>query len=306
MRLLIIGIFFTLTFTATVAAQELPEQIRISGANRSPEGLECDVANQRFLLSSLAEGTVYAVDYAGAAAPFIEDEDLISSVGLEIDQQNDRLLVVNASFEHPETASLGIYEFSTGTRLEMIDLAALAPDYSHFPNDVTVAPDGTIYITDSLAPVIYQVDADGEASLLLEHDDLLIEGFGGNGIAYHPDAYLLVGISGVELYKIPLGNPEDFTIVETPITVAADGMLWDTNNDDGIEDDSSEDDTADGSLIVVNEGEVLRLVSDDDWASAEVAASASNHPATTAAFCDEAVYVIHPQRNRIVRVNFRE
>lgn len=294
MRLLIIGILLTLI--TTIAAQALPDQIRIGGANRSPEGLECDVANERFLLSSLAEGTVYAVDYAGTAAPFIEDEDLVSSVGLEIDRENDRLLVVNASSEHPETAWLGIYEFSTVTRLDMIDLAALAPDYSHFPNDVTVDPDGTIYITDSLAPVIYQVDSEGEASVLLEHEDLLIEGFGGNGIAYHPDAYLLVGISGVELYKIPLDNPEDFTIVETPITVAADGMLWDADDDDAD----------DGSLIVVSDGEVLRLVSDDDWASAEVVASASNHPATTAAFCDEVVYVIHPQTHRIVRVDFKD
>lgn len=296
MRLLIIGMFFTFT----LAVQELPDQIRIRGANRSPEGLECDMDNERFLLSSLSEGTVYAVDYAGTAAPFVEDEDLVSSVGLEIDRENDRLLVVNASSEHPETAWLGIYEFSTGTRLDMIDLAAVAPDYSHFPNDVTVDPDGTIYITDSLAPVIYQVDTEGETSVLLEHEDLLIEGFGGNGIVYHPDAYLLVGISGVELYKIPLDHPEDFTIVETPITVAADGMLWDAADDD------ADDDAPDGSLIVVSDGEVLRLVSDDDWASAAVAASDSNHPASTAAFCDEAIYVIHPQTNRIVRVDLLE
>lgn len=287
MRILAMGIIFFLT-TAGAAQEQPPPRLQVQAENREPEGLECDFPAQRFLLSSLAEGTVYAVDYEGSATPFIEDEALVMSVGLQIDAENNRLLVVNADIEDRETAALGIYDLVTGERRQMVDLSLLAAEYERFPNDVALDPTGTAYVTDSLAPVIYQVDSEGNASLLLEDERLLIDGFGGNGIVYHPDNYLLVGISGVELYKIPLDAPHELTIVETAAEVSADGMLLDVEN----------------NLIVVSQGSVLKLSSDDDWATATRIASVSRHPATTAAFCDQTVYVIHPQVNRIVRVNF--
>jgi sugar lactone lactonase YvrE len=288
MRYLILFLLL-LTTSPALAQANPPDQLRVQGANRNPEGLECDLTNERFLLSSLSEGTVYAIDYTGTATPFIEDDDLISSVGLEVDAANHRLLVVNASMQSPDHAELGIYDLTTRERLHMVDLASLAPDARHFPNDLALDPDGIAYVTDSLAPVIYRVDPEGNATVILRDDRLLIDDFGGNGIVYHPDGYLLVGISGVELYKIPLDDPAAFTIVKTPITVAADGMLWDS---------------ADNNLIVVSDGNVLRLSSADDWASATVTATARRHPASTAAFCGESVYVIHPQANNIVRVEF--
>lgn len=262
-----------------------PNRIEIQGENRQPEGLECDVENQRFLLSSMTAGTVYEIAHDGTATPFIEDAELVSSIGLEIEYE--RLFVVNADFDNPDMAMLGIYDFATRERLHMVDLGTLAPNYSHFPNDVALDSEGNAYVTDSLAPVIYQVDVDGNASIFLEDERLLIDGFGGNGIVYHPDNYLIVGISGVELYKIPLDNPQNFTVVETPEIISADGMLWDEE------------------LVVVSNGTVLKLTSDDEWTSATITARARSHPASTAAFCGEEVYVIHPQENEIVRVRFR-
>ena len=288
MRYLILFLLL-LTTSPALAQTNPPDRLRVRGANHSPEGLECDLSNERFLLSSLSEGTVYAVNYAGLAEPFIEDTALVSSVGLEVDAANHRVLVVNANMQALDQASLGIYDLTTGKRLHMVDLASLAPDDRHFPNDLALDSAGVAYVTDSRAPVIYRVDTDGNASILLRDDRLLIDDFGGNGIVYHPDGYLLVGISGVELYKIPLADPANLTVVETSITVAADGMLWDAESD---------------TLIVVNDGNVVRLSSPDDWTTAAVTALAPRHPATTAAFCGEAVYVIHPQANTIVRVKF--
>lgn len=287
MRFLVMCILFLIT-TMAAAQEQPPSRIQVRGENRNPEGLECDFPAQHFLISSLAEGTVYAVDYKGNATPFIEDQEMVMSVGLQVDAENNRLLVVNADSDEGETAGLGIYDLTAGERQHLVDLSELAADYERFPNDVAIDPEGTAYVTDSLAPVIYKIDADGNASLLLEDERLLIYGFGGNGIVYHPDNYLLVGISGVELYKIPLDAPEDLSIVETGVTVSADGMLLDEEN----------------NLIVVSQGSVLKLSSEDDWASATRIANVARHPATTAAFCGEDVYVIHPQTNAIVRVDF--
>lgn len=288
MRYLIL-LLLLFTTTPALAQADPPDQLRIRGANRNPEGLECDLTNARFLLSSLSEGTVYTIAYDGTATPFIQDTDLTSSVGLEIDAANNMLLVVNANMQTLDHAALGIYDLTSGEQLHMVDLASLIPSERYFPNDLALDPDGVAYVTDSLAPVIYRVDPDGNASIFLRDDRLLIDDFGGNGIVYHPDGYLLVGISGVKLYKIPLADPTSLTIVESPITIAADGMLWDAESD---------------TLIVVSDGSVLRLSSADDWTTATVAATAPRHPATTAAFCRESVYVIHPQTNNIVRVEF--
>lgn len=285
MRLIIL--LLMLCIALPVHAQ--PDRVRVQGANRAPESLECH--NGGFLLSSLDEGTVYAVSESGASTPFIEDDDLAQSVGLEIDHATNRLFVVNADFEHPEVAALGIYDLSTGARLHWVNLAALAPNTSQFPNDVAIDPSGAAYVTDSLAPVIYRVDTDGTASLLVEDARLLVDGFSGNGIAYHPDGYLLVGISGVLLYRVPLDAPEDFTVVDLPDTLPADGMLWDEAND---------------SLIVAVEGEILRLASTDDWTSAEVVATAPRQPASAVALCGEAIYRLDPQQNVITRVHFAE
>jgi hypothetical protein len=208
MRTLSLCILLVMATSTAAQGYQPPDRIRVRGENRDPEG-------ERFLLSSMAEGTVYEISYDGTTTLFVEDQELTASLGLEIDTANNRLLVVNADFEHSENAYLGIYDFTTGERLRMVDLGALAPDHPHVPNDVALDSDGIAYVTDSLAPVIYQVDMDGNASILLEDERLLIEGFGGNGIVYHPDHYLLVGISGVELYKIPLDTPQDLTIVDT-------------------------------------------------------------------------------------------
>jgi sugar lactone lactonase YvrE len=272
-----------------------PDRIRVEHGEFIPEGIEYDEQGERFLLSSMAEGTVFAIVDDGTVTPFIEDADLIASIGLEIDEANNRLLVVNADLNVPQegeakgTAGLGIYDLESGERLHYADLNGLVPEAKHFANDVAVDEDGNAYVTDSLAPVIYRVTPEGDASILLEDDGLLIDGFGGNGIVVHPDGYLLVGISGVELYKVPLDDPAEWTVVETAEVIAADGMLL----------------RADGALIVVSDGSILALESEDDWASADVVERSRNHPASTITFRGDDIYAIYPREYEIVRVQFQ-
>lgn len=285
--------FMLLLIWLLVAAQSenLPETIVVERGDLMPEGIEYD--GERFLLSSMAEGTVYSVADDGTVTPFVQDDELIASLGLEVDAE--RLLVVGADLGVIEAdaaglAQLGIYDLLTGERLHLVDLGELAPTHKHFANDVAVDDEGNAYVTDSLAPVIYKVDPEGSASVLIEDERLLIDGFGGNGIVYHPDDYLIVGISGVELFKVPLENPEEMTVVKTGETIGADGMVW----------------HPDGDLIVVSNGEVLALSSEDDWQAASVTRRARNHPASTAAIRAGEIYVIHPSagspESRIVRV----
>ncbi len=254
-----------------------------------PEGIEYDAGQDRFLVSSLGEGTIFEVSGDGEPTPFIEDPDVASSVGIQIDAERNRLLVVSSNtflFMDPTlpfNAELAAYDLETGERLFFTDLAALSEDAPNVANDVAVDADGNAYITDSLSPVIYKVDVDGEASIFWE--DELFDGEGAprlNGITYHEDGYLLAPVDG-GLYKIPVDDPAAMTevILDAPIP-AADGIIL----------------HPDGRLIAV-QGQlatVTALESNDEWATASTVGIAQTDPmgtATTAAIRDDEVYVVY-------------
>ena len=101
---------------------------------------------------------------------------------------------------------LGVYNLTSGERIAMVDLAAVAgagDDAVHFANDVAVADDGTAYVTDTRALILYEVDTDYAASVLHRFED---GGAGPNGIVHHPGGYLLVA-RGAGLWKVPLDDP---------------------------------------------------------------------------------------------------
>ena len=264
----------------------LPDVIVAERGGFIPEGVEYDMTNGRLLTGSLTEGSVLQIHADGRVTNVVTDPDLLSSVGIEVDELRDRLLVANADrsvFEGDTTgqAMLGVYDLTTGERIAMVDLAAAIADppgdAAYFANDVAVGDDGTAYVTDTRMNVIYRVDGDYQATVLHRFD---AGGAGPNGIVEHPAGYLLVA-RGDELWKVPLDDPSTATAVTLPEEVPGqDGMVW----------------TAGRLAIVSNAGNrVVALTSGDDWATAELAGVATYETqATTAAVVGDDVYVVHP------------
>ena len=253
-----------------------------------PEGVEYDAENGRILTGSLSEGSIFQIHPDGRVTTAIADPDLVSSVGIEVDSQRNRLLVANsdrAVFEGVGTgqAMLGIYDLSTGSRIAMIDLAGAiedAPaDMGHFANDVSVAADGTAYVTDTFANLIYRVDADHQASVFYQPDSA--EPLGPNGIVVHPDGYLLVA-GGETLWKVPLDSPNAAAPVALPESIPGqDGLVW----------------MPDGRLAIVSNSSnrVVALTSSDGWVTAQLAGVAPYEiQGTTAAVVGDDLYVVHP------------
>lgn len=270
-----------------LAAGGMPDTITMNTAGFIPEGVEYDTKNKRFLVGSLAQGTVFVVGTDGVLTPFIKDPDLKSSVGIEVDEERNRLLVPNSdsavfSGKSAGQAKLGVYELSTGKRLAMVDLGAVgaADAKAHFANDVTVGPDGSAYVTDTQTRVVYKVTPKYVASVFvtLPAAERL------NGIVAHPKGYLLVAESAAgDVYKVPLDKPASFSKVKLPEPVSGvDGLLW----------------HPDDCLIVVRNDKsqlVLALKSTDDWVSAQIdSKGSSSTQQTTAALVDKGVYVVHP------------
>ena len=289
---------YTLALTAAACAmngtrERLPNRIVLERGGMIPEGIEFDTTARRFLSGSLVDGTVYEIAADGTLTPFIVDAELVSSIGIEADEPRDRLLVANADRavfgdSGPGIAKLGVYRLSTGARIAMVDLRAVAggaADSVAFTNDVTVAPNGDVFLTDTRMNLIYRVDSDYQASVLYRFPPLT--GLGLNGIVHHADGFLIVVAIGGQglLYKIPLDNPGAARpIALTQPATGADGLVW----------------SSDGRLIVVSNStsSAMAYVSDDGWASAELVGTASfEGQATTGAAVDRRIYVVQPHFN---------
>lgn len=262
-----------------------PETIVASRGGFIPEGLEYDTTNNRFLTGSLSEGSVFEIHDDGLVTTVVSDPELVSSVGIEVDELNDRLLVANADRSVFEGASagqakLGVYNLTTSERIAMVDLAAAivdAPaDAAYFANDVAVGDDGTAYVTDTRMSALYRVSSDYEVSVLHRFD-----GFGPNGIVHHPSGYLLV-CGGSDLWKVPVDDPAGASRVTLPEEIdGQDGMVW----------------MSDGRLAIVSNSEsrVVTLTSEDDWGTAQsVAVAPYETQATTGAVVGDHIYVVHP------------
>jgi hypothetical protein len=266
---------------------ELPQMIVADRGGFIPEGIEYDATHHRILTGSLSEGTIFEIHEDGTVTPFATDPDLVSSVGVEVDEPRDRLLVANSDRSvfggaGSGQAKLGVYDLTSGARIAMVDLAAAIEnppaDAVYFANDVAVGYDGQAYVTDTRMNVIYQVGTNFEASVLHRFEPR--PGLGLNGIVFTSDYLLVAG--GSTLYKVPVNDPSATTEVTLPEPVEGqDGMVW----------------LGDGRLAIVSNSasRVVALRSDDNWATAQLAGIATyDGQATTAAVVGDKVHVIHP------------
>ncbi|GEM_PF-1245915 len=261
--------------------------ILAQNAGMVPESIEWDAVNEQFLVGSITFGNVYSVQDTGVTMPFIESDNLTGTVGIHLDTATNRLLVINGNIfanlneAIPGIAQLGIYDMETREELHFVDLGSLYPDGRHFANDVTVDADGNAYVTDTLSPVIYKVDMDGNAEVFAENE--AFEGL--NGIAYHPNGYLLVGANeSGSLLKVMLDDPTNVTTVEIRRRdLVMDGILLN-------------DDLQLVAVIQPPAGNVVVIDSDDDWATGSITTTASalrrSFP-TAATLRDGEIYVSH-------------
>jgi len=273
-----------------------PSKITVPQRALSPEGIQYDAANQRFIVSSRTQGRLGTVRDDSTYAQLADDPHLVSTIGLNLDAGRQRLLAavsdigVNTTRSTPTTlrklAALAIFNPSSGALLSYVDLGALRPALPHFANDIAVDAQGNAYITDSLSPIIYKVDAAGVATVFLENSQLSGgSNFGLNGIVYHPDGYLLTAkTNDGTLYKIPLASPSSFTTVASSQSlVGADGLLLLDNN----------------TLLVVagSQSTVFRMASTDAWATTHPTSSFATgavSPTTITRRNDSEAFVLYP------------
>ena len=283
----------------------IPDKINFSKEALYPEGVSHDAKGQRFLVSSLRFGTIGSVSYTGEYTPLVEDADLISTIGIKVDEPRNRVLVAvsdpgaglkTSPATAGQLAAVGIYNLANGNRMHFVNLGALRPNKMHFANDITLDPQGNAYISDSFSPIIYKVDVNGNATVLYEDDRFATQPgeFGFNGIVYHPSGYLIVAFSKEnKVYKFPINNPSSYSEVQLNTTLMGpDGLLLSNNGK---------------QLIVVNNaggvmpGKVMSITSEDMWATGSLQTTYETgavFPTTATAYKKE-IFVVYAYLNRL-------
>ncbi len=309
MKLKLIVLCLSISSTAfAVESQEFNgselEAITINKPALYPEGIDYNPKSDKFIVGSFRDGGVYEVELDGSSRRLLNDERLNSVLAVRVDVKRNRLLVVNSDIgssvnsyiEGPKKlASLGVYELSTGKNIDFINLGKLRPNENHLANGMTLDLEGNAYVTDSFSPIIYKIDTSGNESVFLESDRFVGEGINLNGIVFHPDGYLIAVKKGEGvLFKIPLNNPHNFTMIKsTRKFIGGDGLVLLNNN----------------KLIVIANraaGEITETVfsleSTDDWRTSKVTKELKFEKVylTTGVIRQDKLYVMHSNLKALI------
>ncbi|WP_102126945.1 superoxide dismutase family protein [Deinococcus planocerae] len=174
----------------------------LPGAQDFPEGVAYDARRGVIYTGSAVNGTIYAVDAASGAVTKFQEGGALgrqAALGLKVDPQG-RLWIAGGA-----QGTVSILS-PAGMTLKVLQTPESPNPYV---NDLTPAPDGNVYVTDSTRPVIFRVDRDLNLTAWLDLANTPIKygpGINLNGIAATPDGrYLLaMQLNTGELWRIDL------------------------------------------------------------------------------------------------------
>lgn len=288
--------------------KEVKDIYTLKSESLYPEGIDYDFNNNRFIVGSLYNAEVFTMSLDGKLSSFIKESNLNTLAGVFTDELRNRLIVVGGDIglskkstpkgaSAGQTASAEIYNLATGKLIRAINLKSLTPNAGAVANDVTVDENGTIYITDSFSPVIYQIDKNYQSSIFSSSELFKTPAgsFGLNGIVYHPDGYLLVAkTDNAKLFKVSIANPNEITEVKGISFKSPDGLEW----------------TNDYKLIIAGDaitgnGKTYTFTSNNNWESAalvtEMNIGKDEFPTTVALAPNGEIYVVSAKLGRLMK-----
>src|SRR3954451_4741947 len=145
-------------------------------ANLMPEDLTYDGASHTFIVSSVQHHTLYRVSLPKSSGKECDLQELSldddvkrwPTFAVSLDSAHHILWVTASGFagapkEDEGKAALFALDSSTGKTLRRFDLQGSSPAVL---GDMTVAPDGTVYVTDSLGGGVYRVHGEVQTAKL--------------------------------------------------------------------------------------------------------------------------------------------
>ena len=143
-------------------AQESSIIITDSENDLIPEGIAVDTGTKTIYISSIARHKIIAVDKNGKQRDFINygQDNFLEGLGMKIDYKRKWLWVVSDKRDGKWfTSQVHAFDLKSGKKQQFYSLKDTIP---HLFNDLDIANDGKIYLTDTYYSAIYLVDPEKE------------------------------------------------------------------------------------------------------------------------------------------------
>ncbi len=169
----------------------LPDSIII------PQAIAWDESRQSFLIATVADGSIHAVDDGGQVSELLKANDengMWAIFGLLVDLKRNRLWVTSAAtrafagFDPIDKGRSALFEFDLKTLVLVRRYPVPVDGRSHVLGSMALSPNGDIYIADRVLPVVYRKAADEQK---LKGAFASREMISMRGIAIQPDGKLL-------------------------------------------------------------------------------------------------------------------
>ncbi|MEP6955823.1 MAG: hypothetical protein ABI883_03280, partial [Chthoniobacterales bacterium] len=211
------------------------------------------------------------------------DDNLDAVLGLTVDAQRGKLCAVstNGFLDDAKTARRNAVVCYDLQDARLVDRFA-APDALQL-NDLAIAPEGTIYATDSMGGSLFRKKPDEKTLARFGTAGALR---GANGIALAPDGTLYLGVStSIVRINLETGEPTRLPQPESSVTAGIDGLYWHDGDLFGVQN-------------VTSPGRVIRveLVDNGTRIGGVTVLQSHHHPEfnepTTGVIANGALYVI--------------
>lgn len=265
------------------------------GFNLAAQDLVYHPAQKQFMINSISDGQLGYINSEAQFRPLLKESLLIGATAMKI-RDNTLYALTNplnsadskASENQPRLVKLNL---TTRKVQSVYELGKLFKG-PHFVADLTIDPEGVVYIVDARSPVIYKVDQTGRGSILVESDLLRSETGQVKAIAYHKHEYLLVAVDR-NILKVDLKT----------------GTIFMVNVETEFESINSLHFTKE-YLLVVSEGgktgKVHILNTSNSWLAGKVLRTdtwAYKNPVNIE-FVDNRIYVLDSEANQIPSADF--
>lgn len=262
-----------------------PVAFSIADKTFGPEGIAYDPKSKSFYVGSIAHKKIVRISPSGKLTGFSKPKDGLHQIlGVAIDTRRNRLYAVSTNAvanANPAYNAVVAYNLTSGKRTGEF----VVPDARQL-NDVTVAADGMLYATDSIAGTVMKFDPakkNGGPSVFVPAGAIR----GSNGLALSGDGKTLyvAHSTGVMRVDTATGKVERLTPPERQTISAIDGLYWRQGDLIGIQN-------------ITNPGRVIRIrLNPAGTEITKIDTLQSHHnPAfdqpTTGAIAGDAIYVL--------------
>jgi len=186
-----------------------------------PEGVAFDEETQTIYIGSTYKRKIISIGKDGSVADFISEaqDDIKSVIGMEVDEKRNCLWAISCEaadvlpLKDPGKSqwTSSVYQFSLSDG-KLIKKYSLNKD-SVFLNDLTVADDGTVYVTESVQKGVYTVRPDMDSLKLFLELGAPYQFI--NGICFTDRPGFLFVASTEGIIKIDLSNKKYSLVPET-------------------------------------------------------------------------------------------